>query len=293
MSATSISLSATSRRRLSRARLADRGFTGFLWLAGFLALLPLGFISSYVVAKGVGILGVNFFTKTPAIVGQSGGGISQAFVGSALIVGMAAMFSVPLGLLAAVYLAEYGRGRFASAVRFLSEVLLSTPSIVAGVVIWTLVVVRLHAFSAFAGALALTVLMWPIIARASEDIIRLVPRELREAATALGAPKWKVILRVVLPAAASGLTNAILLAVARGLGETAPVLLTSLGSEFVNTSPGKQTDTVSLRIFHYALSPVKSWHDIAWGASLSLLVIVLILSITARFLSSRSTKGAR
>jgi len=292
VSATSISLSATSRRRLSRARASNRAFTILLWSAGILALLPLGFILGYVVLKGVGILSIHFFTKTPAIVGQTGGGIAQAFVGSALIVGMATLFSVPLGLLAAVYLAEYGTGRFASVVRFLSEVLLSTPSIVAGVLIWTLVVVRLHAFSAFAGALAITVLMWPIIARASEDVIRLVPLELREAATALGTPKWKVVLRVVLPAAASGLTNTVLLAVARGLGETAPVLLSSLGSEFINWSPWKPTDTLSLRIYHYALSPVKSWHDIAWGAALSLLAIVLALSIGARYLVARSKKGA-
>jgi len=278
VSATSISFSAASRRRLSRAHVTNRAFTILLWSAGILALLPLGFIVGYVVLKGVGILSIHFFTKTPAIVGQPGGGIAQAFLGSALIVGMATLFSIPLGLLAAVYLAEYGTGRFATVVRFLSEVLLSTPSIVAGVL---------------AGALAITVLMWPIIARASEDVIRLVPIELREAATALGTPKWKVVLRVVLPAAASGLTNTVLLAVARGLGETAPVLLTSLGSEFINWSPGKPTDTLSLRIYHYALSPVKSWHDIAWGAALSLLAIVLVLSIGARYLVARSKKGAQ
>jgi len=293
MSATSFALTATSRRRLSRARASNRAFTALVWSAGILALIPLGFIVGYVVAKGAGILGAHFFTKTPAIVGQTGGGISEAFIGSALIVGMATLISVPLGLLAAIYLAEYGMGRFAAVVRFVSEVLLSTPSIVAGVLIWTLVVVRLHAFSAFAGALAITVLMWPIIARASEDVIRLVPVELREAATALGTPKWKVVLRVVLPAAASGLTNTVLLAVARGLGETAPVLLTSLGSEFVNFSPGKPTDTLSLRIFHYALSPVKSWHDIAWGAALSLLVIVLVLSVGARYLVARGKRTGR
>jgi phosphate transport system permease protein len=291
MSATSFSLTVQSRHRLSRARLADRFFTGFLWGTGILALMPLGFIVGYVVAKGVGVINLNFFTKTPAIVGQSGGGIAEAFIGSALIVGMAIVLSVPLGLFAAAYLSEYGNGRLASAVRFLSEVLLSTPSIVAGVVIWTLVVVRLHAFSAFAGALALTVLMWPIIARASEDILRLVPQELREAALALGTPKWKVILRVVMPAAASGLTNAVLLAVARGLGETAPVLLTALGSEYVNTNPGHPTDTLSLRIFNYARSAVHSWHDIAWGAALSLLVIVLILSLTARYFSARNRRA--
>ncbi|MGZ6496988.1 MAG: phosphate ABC transporter permease PstA [Actinomycetota bacterium] len=292
MSATPFSLTVTSRRRLSRARVANRVFTAFLWGAGLVALLPLGFIGTYVIVRGARVISLNFFTHTPAVIGFPGGGISQAFVGSALIVGMAVLMSVPLGLLAAVYLAEYGHGRLASAVRFLSEVLLSTPSIVAGVVIWTLVVLRLHSFSAFAGALSLTVLMWPIIARAAEDVLRLVPIELREAGTALGSPKWKVVLRVVIPAAAAGLTNTVLLALARGLGETAPLLLTSLGSDFVNTSPLRRTDALSLRIFQYALSPVKSWIDIAWGAALSLLVIVLILSLAARVLSARTRRLA-
>jgi phosphate transport system permease protein len=206
---------------------------------------------------------------------------------------MAILISVPLGILAAVYLSEFGKGKPAAAVRFLTDVLLSTPSIVAGVVVWTIVVIRLHAFSAFAGALALSILMWPIIARASEDILRLVPAELREAGTALGAPRWKVVLRVVLPAASAGLMNAILLAVARGLGETAPVLLTSLGSEYVNWSPGKQTDTISLRIYKYARSPVHSWNDIAWGAALFLLLVVLILSLTARFFGARARRASR
>lgn len=292
MSTTSLILTGTARRRLTRARAANRVFTMFLWSTGVLALLPLVFLGGYVVLRGAKAINLHFFTHTPAVIGFPGGGISEAFTGSALIVGMAVLMSVPLGLLAAVYLSEYGTGWVASLVRFLSEVLLSTPSIVAGVVIWTLVVLRLHSFSAFAGALSLTVLMWPIIARAAEDILRLVPRELREAGLALGTPKWKVVLRIVIPAASAGLVNVILLALARGLGETAPLLLTSLGSEYVNWSPGAPTDTLSLRIFKYALSPVKSWIDIAWGAALSLLVIVLILSLAARMFGARARRVA-
>jgi len=215
VSATSISFSAASRRRLSRAHVTNRAFTILLWSAGILALLPLGFIVGYVVLKGVGILSIHFFTKTPAIVGQPGGGIAQAFLGSALIVGMATLFSIPLGLLAAVYLAEYGTGRFATVVRFLSEVLLSTPSIVAGVLVWTVVVVRLHAFSAFAGALAITVLMWPIIARTTEELLRLVPESFRDGALALGATRAKAAWSVVLPAALPGILTGILVALAR------------------------------------------------------------------------------
>jgi phosphate transport system permease protein len=291
MTTEALTLQRSQTKGLARAHLVNRLFTSFLWLSGLLALLPLIFILGYVVSKGIGALNVAFFTKTPAAFGQTGGGIMQSFVGSGLIVGMAIVLSVPIGLLAAVYLAEYGNGKLASVVRFISEVLLSTPSIVAGAVIWSLIVVNLHQFSAFAGAIALSVLMWPIIARAAEDLIRLVPQELREAGMALGSPRWKVIVRVVLPAAASGLVNAVLLALARGLGETAPVLLTALGNEYVNTNPGKATDTLSLRIFNYARQPNELLHHIAWGAALMLLVIVLILSITARYFARRERKA--
>src|SRR5205823_6786870 len=215
-------------------------------------------------------LNLDFFTKEPAAPGQPGGGIVQSFIGTGLIVGMAALFSVPLGILVAVYLAEYGRGRLASAVRFVAEILLSTPSIVAGAFIWALVVVTLGNFSAFAGALALTVLMWPIIARATEEILRLVPTDLREGALALGLPRWKVILRVVIPTAGSGIFTAIMLAVARGMGETAPILLTALGNEFINTNPLQPTDAVPLRLYNYARTPVVSQHAIGWGGALTL-----------------------
>jgi len=256
-------------------------------------MLPLLFIAGYVVAKGAKALNTDFFTQEPVAPGQTGGGIVQAFIGSGLIVGMATLFSVPLGLLAAIYLAEYGNGRLASTIRFVAEILLSTPSIVAGAFIWALVVVPLHGFSGFAGALALTVLMWPIIARATEEVLRLVPSELREGALALGIPRWKVILRVVVPTAGSGIFTAIMLAVARGMGETAPILLTSLGNEFFNVHPMQPTDAVPLRIYNYAGSPVVSLHPFAWGGALVLLVGVLLLSITARILSNRQQRRVR
>src|SRR5207237_1162263 len=186
---------------------------------------------------------------------------------------------VPLGVLSAVYLAEYGRGRLAATVRFVAEVLLSTPSIVAGAFIWALVVVKTGHFSAFAGSLALTVLMWPIITRATEEILRLVPQEVREGGLALGLPRWKVILRLVVPTAGAGIFTAVMLAVARGLGETAPILLTALGNDFVNVNPGQPTDAVTLRIYNYAQSPFPEWHTIAWGGAITLLAAVLVLSI--------------
>ncbi len=269
----------------------DQAFTGVLWACAVIAMIPLVLITSYVVARGYAVLSVNFFTKEPSgPLTPQAGGIAQAFVGTALIVGMAALFSIPLGIMTAVYLAEYGRGRYANAVRLVAQVLLSTPSIVAGAFIWAVVVVVMGSFSALAAAIALTVLMWPVIALATEQVLRLVPQELREGALALGLPRWKVILRVVVPTAGAGILTAIMLAVSRGLGEAAPVLLTALGNEFINTDPTKPTDALPLRILNDARTSVEALHAFAWGAALMLLVAVLGLSIGARVLSSRQQK---
>ena len=278
--------------RVSRARRArDRAFTLFMGLCVILALVPLTLIFGYVVGKGWSALSVNLFTKVPSgPLTPSSGGIVQAFYGTALILGMAVLIAVPLGMITAIYLSEYGKGRAAAAVRFVAEVLLSTPSIIAGAFIWALVVTRMGTFSALAGSLALTVLMWPIIARAGEEVLRLVPDDLREGALALGLPRWKVIFRIVLPTAGAGIITAVMVAVARGMGETAPILLTALGNEFINTDPTKPTDAIPLRIYAYARTPVEALHAIAWGGAITLLVAVLALSITARVLSYRQLK---
>src|SRR5919198_182182 len=279
---------------LSRARRTkDRAFTAALWTCGVLAMLPLLFIAGYVVAKGITALSVDFFTKEPTAPGLPGGGIVQSFIGTGIIMGLAVAFSVPLGVLTGIYLAEFGTARLAGPIRFIAEVLLSTPSIVAGAFIWAVVVVTLGNFSGLAGALALTVIMWPIIARAIEEVLRLVPDEYREGALALGIPRWKTILRVVVPTAGAGIFTAIMLAVARGMGETAPVLLTALGNNFVNVHPTQPMDAVPLRIYNYAQSPVVSLHPLAWGGAIVLLVVVLGLSIAARFLSNRQKARIR
>ncbi len=274
-----------------RRRTKDRAYGVFMIACAILVFIPLALIIGYVVMRGWSALTVNFFTKEPAgPLNPSAGGIVQSFIGTAIITGMAAAISIPLGLLAAVYLAEYGRGRFAGAVRFVAEVLLSTPSIIAGAFIWAVVVVWMGSFSAIAGALALAFLMWPIITRATEEILRLVPNELREAGLALGLPRWKVIVRVVIPTAGAGILTAIMLAVARGLGETAPLLLTTLGSNFINFDPTKTTDSVTLRLYAYARTPVEALHTIAWGGAITLLAFVLALSIGARYVSHRQRK---
>jgi phosphate transport system permease protein len=277
-------------RSVALRKLKSRMMMGLMWLAGVIALVPLVLIVSYVVIKGAAVLSVGFFTQTAPPAGVPGGGMAQAFVGTAMIVVIATAISVPLGVLTAIYLSEYGRGRLAATVRFVAEILLSTPSIVAGAFIWAIVVVALHSFSALAGAIALTVLMWPIITRATEETLRLVPDELREGALALGSPRWKMVLRIVVPTAGSGILTAVMLAVARGFGETAPILLTSLGSDFMNTNPLAPTDAVPLRIYSYSQSPFPQWQSLAWGGALTLLAAVLILSISARILSDRQRR---
>jgi len=274
-------------------KVKDRAFTAALWICGGLAMLPLLFIAGYVIARGLKAINLNFFLETPGIPGQPGGGIEEAFIGTAIIVGIMALIAVPLGILTAVYLSEYGRGWFAATVRFVAEILLSTPSIVAGAFIWAVVVVRLGAFSGFAAALALSVLVWPIITRATEEVLRLVSQELREGALALGLPRWKVILRIVIPTAGAGIFTAVMLALARGLGETAPVLLTALGNSFVSTNPFGPMDSLSLRVYADAQSSYSTDQATAWAGAFCLLVIVLGLSIGARVISARQMRRTR
>jgi phosphate transport system permease protein len=272
-------------------RVKNIAYSVFLGTCVALAVTALGAIAFYVVAKGLGALSVNFFTKEPGSpLHPEQGGIVQSFIGTGLIVGIASLIAIPLGLLTAVYLAEYGRGRTASWVRLVCDVLLATPSIIAGVFIWSVVVVTLGRFSALAGGLALVVLMWPIVARAAEQVLRLVPQELREGSLALGLPRWKTILRVVVPTAGAGILTAIMLAVARALGETAPILLTALGNDYINTDPTKPTDAIPLRVFVDARTPVEALHRIAWGGAFVLLLAVLLLSIGARVLHARQQK---
>jgi len=272
-------------------RAKDRAFSIAIVACAVLAMIPLVLIIAYVLVRGWSVLSANFFTKVPSgPLEPQAGGIAQSFVGTALIVGMASLIAIPLGVLTAVYLSEFGRGRFAGAVRYFAEVLLSTPSIIAGAFVWATVVVLMGTFSAFAGSLAIAFLMWPIIARATEEILRLVPTDLREAALALGLPRWKVILQVVIPTAGAGILTAIMLAIARGLGETAPILLTALGNDFINWSPWKPTDAVPLRIYEYARTPVEALHAIAWGGAITLLLAVLLLSFGARYFSYRQRK---
>lgn len=293
MSEATTSLGLVHERSMASRKLKDRVFGALMWVAGGIALVPLVLIISYVLLKGVPALNFDFFTQSAPAPGLPGGGISQAIVGSGIIVGVGVLISVPLGILTAIYLSEYGRGTLASATRFIAEILLSTPSIVAGAFVWAVVVTAMHSFSAVAGSIALSVLMWPIITRGAEETLRLVPDDLREAALALGVPRWRVVLSIVLPTAGPGIFTVVMLSIARGLGETAPVLLTALGNDFMNVDPTQPTDAVPLRIYNYAQSAIASWHDFAWGGAIVLLVVVLTLSIGARILSDRQQRRLR
>ncbi|HVI73925.1 MAG TPA: phosphate ABC transporter permease PstA [Anaeromyxobacteraceae bacterium] len=257
------------------------------------AVAPLGSLLWLVVSKGVAGLNVSFFTALPTPVGEPGGGVGNAILGTAMLVGLACLVGLPLGIGAGVFLAERGDGPFGRAVRFTAEVFSGVPSIVIGIVAYGIVVVAMRRFSMMAGALALALLMVPTLARSTEELVRLVPGTLREASLALGVPAWKTSLRVVLRTAAGGILTAVLLAIARAAGETAPLLFTSLNNQYWNVRPDQPTASLTVQIFNYAISPYEDWHQKAWSAALVLLLLVGSLNLLARLALRRSAAGGR
>jgi len=269
--------------------------TVLMWVAVAVALIPLFFVLYYVAHEGLRVMSVKFLTKSIPVVSRTKGpGMGPAIIGTLLITGMATLISVPLGVLGAVYIVEYGAdNRLARLIRFLGDVMAGVPSIVMGLFVYTIWVVRVHHFTGFAGSLALACLMLPIVIRSSEGMLRLVPRELREAAYALGTSKSRTIITVVLPAAASGIVSGCLLAVARAAGETAPLLFTVGLTSKLNTNLFRNQNTsLSLQIFSNANQPYAGAQQRAWGAALTLMVLVLIFSIAARLVSSRLAKAS-
>jgi phosphate transport system permease protein len=257
-----------------------------LWAgaSALLGILILFWILYVVLARGLGALNLAFFTQLPTPPGIMGGGLANAMVGTLALTAVATLIAVPVGLLAGIYLAEFSDGsKAADYSRFSANVLMGMPSIIVGIFAYTLVVVPLGHFSGYAGALALAILMLPVITRTTEDMLRLVPNTLREAALALGAPRWKVTLAIVFRAAKSGLITGILLAVARVSGETAPLLFTALNSPYWFGSLNEPTPNLTVTIYNYAMSPYPDWQQKAWGASLLITVGVLILTVSARF----------
>jgi phosphate transport system permease protein len=267
--------------------------TFMVGVAGLCTVLAAGVLAAvifYVIENGSAALTPTFFTKLPAPIGVPGGGIANAILGSMEIIGVASVGAVPIGVMAGIYLALFGRGKTAVAVRFLSDVLTGVPSIAIGVFAYALVVLPSKHFSALSASVALGVIMLPIIVRTTEEAVRLVPHTIREGALALGIPSWKAVLLVTLPCARPGIITGVLLAVARVAGESAPLLFTAFGSSFWSRGINSQTAALPLVIFQYAISPYKDWQQAAWGGALVLIMLVFALNLIARLsFPTRST----
>lgn len=256
-----------------------------LALATLLAIIPLFSIFWYVLRQGLPGLNFEFFTHLPTPVGVSGGGMANAILGTLELVLISSLISIPIGLAVGVYLAEYGNNKLGSTIRFMTDVLSGVPSIVVGLLVYSMVVLAMGNFSAIAGAIALAIIMIPTVTRTTEQMIRLVPSAIRDSSLALGATHTQTLFKVILPAAARGITTGVMLAVARVMGESAPLLFTAFGSNFWNFSIDKPTAALPLQIYVYAISPYEDWHQQAWAGALTLLGIVLVITIIARFLT--------
>ena len=268
--------------RRTLRRLVSNVMVGLMILAVVVALLPLFFILFDLVIQGAGSLSVAFFTKMPAPAGEMGGGVAHAIVGTLLIVGTASLIGLPVGIAAGIYCAEYPGSLLTWTTRFVADVLNGTPSIVVGVFAWAWIVATQKHFSAVAGSAALAMLMIPMVLRTTEEMIKLVPNSLREAALALGYPRWRTSLAIVVRTTMPGIVTGSLLAVARIAGETAPLLFTALGSQYMSLDLNQPMAALPLTVFTYATGPYEEWHRYAWAAALVLILVVFVLSVGAR-----------
>lgn len=276
-----------SRRPMTARSLTSSLFVGFCAVAVVIALVPLAFILFFVVSQGARAINLAFFIHVPRPVGEAGGGMSNAIVGTLMLTGLAALMAVPIGVVSGIYMAEYAGTRFASVVRFAADTLNGVPSIVIGVFAYAVAVLPFKQFSALAGGFALGVMMIPVVARTSEELLRLVPSALREGALALGATRTRAVFSVVVPAALPGIVTGVVLALARIAGETAPLLFTSFNNHYFTTSVRQPIASLTVQIFTYAISPYDDWHRQAWAGALVLVSIVLACSLTARLATRR------
>lgn len=277
-----------------RRFLTDRLATTLATVAAVVVLAPLFAIFGYLLYKGAGAINLAFLTQAPKPIGDSGGGMGNAIAGSMLILIVGSAIGLPLGIGTGIYLAEYGRGRFAMAVRFFSDVLNGVPSIVIGIAVYAMVVVPQKHFSAFSGGVAVGIMMVPTIARATEEMLLLVPRTIREAALGLGIPEWRTTLSITLRTASSGVITGIMLAFARVAGETAPLLFTAFGNQYWSWKVTEPVAALPLQIYVYAISPYDEWHRLAWAGALVLIVLIVSTVALVRWVASRGLmQGAR
>ena len=256
--------------------------TGMIWLFSMITVLPLILVVGYIVVKGVRHISLDLIMNNPAPVGEAGGGVLNGIAGSGIILLIAACIGIPVGLLGGVFLVEARDGKFKRAARLSVEILQGIPSIVIGIIAYIILVVPMQGFSAYAGGVALAILMLPIIVISTEEVLRLVPVEIREAGIALGMPRWRVTIFVVLRTGLGGVISGILLSLSRVAGETAPLLFTTLGSAFFNLNPTKPTAALPLQIFNYSISPYEEWHSLGFAASFLLLVVILGINIITK-----------
>lgn len=280
----SVADSARNRKLHNSRRLVNAVMLGLTGLATILAVIPLIWIVVYVAREGGRFLSLGFFTQLPTPVGVPGGGVANAIVGSAILVAIACAISIPPGILAAIYAAARPNTRLGVGLRFATDVLSGVPSVVVGIFAYTILVVPLKHFSALSGGAALAMIMLPTVIRTTEEMLKLVPANLREASLALGAPEWKTSLSVMLPAALEGVVTGIMLGIARVAGEAAPLMLTAFGNPFMSTDIGQPIAALPQTIFVYAVAPYKDWHDKAWTTALVLMILVLGLNIVARLI---------
>ncbi len=274
-----------------RRRLTDRVMTGVAVGTVVVVLAPLVAIFGYLVYRGIGSINWAFLTQLPKPVGETGGGMANAIMGSIFILGIASVIGVPLGIGAGIYLAEFGRNRLGSVIRFTADVLNGVPSIVIGIVGYAIVVLYQKHFSALAGGVALAIMMVPTICRTTEEMLLLVPQALREAAYGLGVPRWRTTLSIVLRTATSGVITGIMLAFARVAGETAPLLFTAFGNQFWNFRLDQPTAALPLQIFVYAISPYDEWHRLAWAGALVLIILIVTSVAAVRYVVRRGSFG--
>lgn len=265
----------------------DQIFKGLVALFAFACLIPLFLILYYIARKGVSVINWGFVLNLPRPIGETGGGIGSAIVGTVMLIFLSGIISIPFGIAAGIYLSEHKQGKLSNIVRLCVVVFQGTPSIVIGIIAYVWVVLPMKTFSALSGGVALSIMMLPVIIKTTEETLKLMPYHLKEASLALGVPYYKTILKVILPTGISGIVTGILLSIARITGETAPLLFTAFGNQFMNLNVFKPIDSLPYRIFYYAMSPYPEWHTFAWGAAFILVIFTLTFNLIARGISAK------
>jgi phosphate transport system permease protein len=272
-------------KNLTRRKVVNIIMISLCVVAGIVTILPLLYIFFYTTKSGLTSLNLDFFTQLPKPVGEEGGGMANAIVGSLILIGLGSLVGIPVGILAGIYVSEYSGSIVSTIVKFTTDVLSGIPSIIVGIFAYGIIVLPMKRFSAIAGGFALGILMIPTITKITEEMLRLVPQTLREASLALGVSRWKTTLFVVVKTASSGIITGILLAIARAAGETAPLLFTSFGNSFWQTSIDQPMAALPLQIFAYAISPYEDWHRQAWAGAFVLILLVFVVNLIVRYVT--------